>query len=72
MRQELVVFFLRNFWRLLFSALGLCFGLLWAIFGVKKTLVILCVAGLCFYFGKWLDEGRPGRGVFRFLRKYLD
>jgi uncharacterized membrane protein len=72
MNQGLLVFFLRNFWRLLFSALGLCLGLLWAIFGLKKTLLIFCVGGLGFYFGKWLDEGRPNGGVFRFLRKYLD
>ena len=72
MNQGLLVFLLRNFWRLLFSALGFCLGLLWAIFGFKKTLLILCVSGLCFYFGKWLDEGRPNGGIFRFLRKHLE
>ena len=72
MNQGLLVFFLRNFWRLLFSLLGLGLGLLWAVFGLKKTLVVLCLAALCFYFGKWLDEGRPNGGIFRFLRKYLE
>lgn len=72
MYQGVLVFILRNFWRLLLGLLGLCGGLVWAIFGVKKTLVILCVAGLCFYLGKWIDEGRPGGSLFRFLRKYLE
>ena len=72
MNQNLLVFLLRNFWRLLFTALALGLGMLWAIFGLSKTLVILCVAALGFYLGKWMDEGRPDGGILRFLRRYFD
>ena len=72
MNQSLLQFLFRNFWRLLVGALGLSLGLCWAIFGFRKTLVILCLAGLGFYLGKWMDEGMPDGGIFRFLRKYLD
>jgi uncharacterized membrane protein len=72
MNQNLLLFILRNFWRMLGALCCLLLGLLWACFGWQKTLVILCLSGLGFYFGKWVDEGRPGGGWLRFLSKYLD
>jgi uncharacterized membrane protein len=70
--QNLLIFFLRNFWRLVLALAGFFLGLLWAIFGLKKTVAILCVMVLGFYFGKWVDEGRPNAGLMPFLRKFLD
>jgi hypothetical protein len=72
MNQNLLIFILRNFWRLAFGLAGLAFGLSWAIFGFTRTVVILLTGALGFYFGKWIDEGRPNGGIFRFLRRYLD
>ncbi len=56
---------LGNFWRLVLGFLGLGLGLCLAIFGVKRTLLIICLGLLGFLVGKWLDEGRPGGGLFR-------
>jgi uncharacterized membrane protein len=70
--QNLLIFILRNFWRLIFGLAGLAFGLSWAIFGISKTVVILLIGLLGFYFGKWIDDGRPDGGIFRLLRRYLD
>lgn len=72
MNQNFIIFLLRNFWRILFSAFGLAFGLSWAIFGLTRTLFILMMGLLGFYIGKWMDEGRPNGGLLRFLRRYFD
>ena len=72
MNQAFLIFLLRNFWRIVFGTLGLAFGLSWAIFGLFRTLFILMLGLLGFYIGKWMDEGRPDGGLFRFLRRYFD
>ena len=72
MNQAFLIFLLRNFWRIVFGLLGLGFGLSWAIFGLIRTLFIIMLGLLGFYIGKWMDEGRPDGGLFRFLRRYFD
>jgi uncharacterized membrane protein len=44
---------------------------LWAIFGLRRALLVLMLAVLGFYIGKWIDEGRPDGGLLRFLRRYF-
>lgn len=72
MNPILLTFIFRNFWRIIFGALGLAIGLSWAILGFTRTLEIILVGLLGFYIGKWMDEGRPDGGLFRFLRRYFD
>lgn len=72
MNQNALIFLLRNFWRILLSLAGALLGISWAVFGLRKTLVILCLGVLGFYFGKWQDEGRPDGGLFRSLRRFFD
>jgi uncharacterized membrane protein len=72
MSQPFLVFLLRNFWRIVVGLAGLTFGLSWAIFGLRRTIFILLMGLLGFYIGKWMDEGRPDGGLFRFLRRYFD
>ncbi len=64
--------FLRYFWRLVFGATGLVLGLLWATFGLVKTLLIVAMVILAWLLGKWMDEGRPDAGLFRALRRFMD
>jgi hypothetical protein len=72
MNQNFLIFLFRNFWRILFAAAGLAFGLSWAIFGLTRTLFILMLGLLGFLLGKWMDEGRPNGGLLRLLRRYFD
>lgn len=72
MNPEILIALLRRFWRIVFTALFFAMGLLWAVFGLTKAVVIICLALLGFYLGKWIDEGRPDGGVFRFLNRLLN
>ncbi len=68
MTRALLLLFLKNFWRLVLATFALGLGLLWAVFGLGKTVVILAVVLLGYFLGKWIDEGGPPRDV----RRYFD
>jgi uncharacterized membrane protein len=72
MNQELLIALLRRFWRLVLALAFLALGLLWAVFGLSKAVVIVCLALLGYYLGKWIDEGRPDGGVFRLLNRLFN
>lgn len=70
--ERLLVWLLGRFYRFLFAALGAGFGLLWAAFGLGMALVISALTVLGFLVGKWVDEGRPDRGLSSWLRRFID
>jgi hypothetical protein len=63
LNERFVRLLLDNFWRLVLAGLGFFSALIWAIFGVEKTLVIFCAAVLGYILGKWADDSRT-RGSF--------
>ena len=72
MRGGALSWLLANFWRMALGLLGLGLGLSVALFGVRKTLLILGLGVLGFLIGKWMDEGRPGGGLLRDFNRQDD
>jgi len=70
--DHLIRLLLGNFWRLVVALLCFGLGVLWAIFGWQRTLVILAVTALGWMAGKWLDDGRPTAGIARKLKRSID
>jgi hypothetical protein len=70
--ERLLLWWLRRFYRILFGALGLGFGLLWAVLGLRRALLVGAVRALGYLVGKWMDEGRPDRGLSARLRRLFD
>jgi hypothetical protein len=72
MNEQLLRLIVANFWRLLLALLLFLLGLLFAIFGWAKALLILALTLLGYLVGKWMDEGRPTAGMARRLRDRLE
>jgi hypothetical protein len=70
--ERLLAWFLGRFYRFLLGTLGLGFGILWALFGLRKALLVGALAVLGWLMGKWLDEGGPVSGLRVWLRRLLD
>jgi|GEM_PF-4166183 hypothetical protein len=70
--ERLLLWWLRRFYRSLFGALGLGFGLLWALLGLRRALLVGAVALLGYLVGKWMDDGRPDMGLSARLRRLFD
>ena len=69
---RLLAWALARFYRALFAALALGFGLLWAAFGLGMATVVALLTLLGYLVGKWVDEGRPDAGLSRALRRFID
>jgi hypothetical protein len=72
MNRELLAWLLGRFYRFLYGAFGLGFGLLWVAFGLGNALLITLCAILGWLLGKWRDEGGPDRGVRALWRRFFD
>ncbi len=72
LNERLWAYGLGRFWRIFFGSVFAGFGVLWALFGLGKALLVAALTILGFLFGKWLDEGKPNAGLFRALRRFLD
>lgn len=72
MDERVLRLVLDNFWRLTLAALMFGLGLIYAIFGLTDTLVILALTLLGWLLGKWRDEGRPTAGLARRIKRGLD
>ncbi|HXB97654.1 MAG TPA: DUF2273 domain-containing protein [bacterium] len=70
--ERLLLWWLRRFYRTLFGALGLGFGLLWAVLGLRRALLVAALALLGYLAGKWMDDGRPDMGLSARLRRLFD
>ena len=70
--ERLLLWWLRRFYRSLFGALGLGFGLLWALLGLRRALLVGAVALLGYLVGKGMDDGRPDMGLSARLRRLFD
>jgi hypothetical protein len=70
--ERLLLWWLRRFYRSLFGALGLGFGLLWATLGLRRALLVGAVTLLGYLVGKWMDDGRPDMGLSARLRRLFD
>jgi hypothetical protein len=70
--ERLLLWWLRRFYRILFGTLGLGFGLLWAVLGLRRALLVAAVAVLGYLLGKWMDDGQPGMGLSARLRRLFD
>lgn len=71
MLERLLVWLLRRFYRVLLGLLGLGFGLLWAVLGLPRALLVTAVALLGYLAGKWMDEGRPDGGISSRIRRWF-
>lgn len=69
---RLLQWLLARFYRMLFTALFLGFGLLWAALGLGWALLVTALGALGWLLGKWVDEGRPDAGLSRRLRRFFD
>ena len=69
--ERLLLWALRRFHRLWFSMLGLGFGLLWAMLGLSKAMLVAALTMLGYLVGKWFDEGHPDGGLGRRWRAWF-
>jgi hypothetical protein len=70
--ERLLLWWLRRFYRTLFGALGLGFGLCWALLGLQRALLVGAVTVLGYLAGKWMDDGRPDMGLSARFRRFFD
>lgn len=72
MSPDLLAWLLGRFYRFVYGAVGLAFGLLWAAFGLSGALLVSLCAVLGWLLGKWRDEGGPDRSLRAAWRKFSD
>lgn len=67
--KPILTWFLGRFYGISLALAGAGFGLLWALLGLHKALLVFLLAALGWLTGKWLDEGAPGPGFLHWLRR---